>query len=433
MTLVVAAATASGGVRRAAAQSSIPVVSLPGATVKSADKFGMIMNVRELPGGKLLVDDGKNRLVKLLTPELATDRIVLDSSLAVANTYGNFPLPLVTYVGDSTLFASPNKAHGVLVLDPSGDLTRALAMPRPGQPAEMRRAAADNRGRIIWMAFAPVIRKPAPGVPPAISDSAPLVRADLVARTTDTVAYVARPMARLDVWNTRQNELSFWTPDPLKSIDEWAVLTDGSIAIVRGHDFRVDFLRPDGTKESTPKLPFDWKQLSDEDKQKLIDTVQATWRAQAANNTLIVTAERSPTPWPRSALSGTDDPSAPKHPSFDTTKAVRTEALLEGSALVRIPDKPPIEDVFDYYPPIRTGGVLADMDDRLWILPTISKQSKAGELVYDVVSSKGDMVERVRVPLGRYIVGFGRDGVVYMAVGNTRDGFTIERSQLPSR
>lgn len=415
----------------AGAQSAVPVVTLPDATVRSAERFGLIMDVRELPGGKLLVDDGKNRMVKLLTPTLTTDHIVLDSSLAAANTYANFPLPLIPYLGDSTLFSSPGKAHGVLVIDPSGKVTRALAMPHPGEPAQLRRALADNRGRIVWMAFAPVTRKPAPGIPPTISDSAPLLRADLVARTTDTIAFVARPMARIDIWNARQNELSFWQPDPLKSIDEWAILTDGSLALVRGHDYRIDWVRPDGTKESTPKLPFAWKQLTDDDKQKLIDTVEAQWRARAANNALIPTNEHPPTPWPRRALSGSDDPNAPKHPSFDTTTAVVSDVLLEGPSKVRLPDAPALDDVTDYYPPIRTGAALADLDDHLWILPTLSNQSKAGELVYDVVSSKGEMLERVRAPLGRYIVGFGHDGVVYLATGNTRDGFTIERSQLP--
>ncbi len=430
--LALAAVVASGAPRWAAAQSSVPVVTLPAATVRSADTFGMIMNVRELPGGRLLVDDGKRRTVKLLAPTLATDRIVLDSSLTAANGYGNFPLPLIPYLGDSTLFPSPNKARGVLVIDPDGNVTRALAMPRTSDAALLRRASADNLGRVVFMAFAPVTREPGPGAPPAISDSAPLLRADFAARTTDTIAFVARPMARVDVWNSRQDQLSFWLSDPLKSIDEWAILSDGSLALVRGHDYHIDWLRSDGTKESSPKMPFDWKPLSDDDKQRLVDTVQAAWREQAASNTLITTAERSPTPWPRRVLSGTDDPAAPRRPSFDTTSAPRTEALLVGSVLARIPDKPAIENVFDYYPPMRTGAAIADLDNRLWILPTLSKQSQAGELVYDVIGARGELVERVRVPSGRYIIGFGRDGVVYLAVGSTRDGFTIERSRLPS-
>jgi hypothetical protein len=432
--VVFATAIAAGYGRPAAAQAPVPVVALPNASVTSADRFGTIMNVRELPGGKLLVDDGKNRLVKLLTPALATERIVLDSSLAAPNSYGNFPLALIPYLGDSTLYPSVNKARAVLVIDPSGNITRALAMPNQRDLALLRRVAVDDRGRIIFMAFPPVTRQPATGVPPALSDSAPLLRADLAARTTDTIAWVARPMQGFDIWTVQtrvHRELTFWQPDPLKAIDEWTVLSDGSLAMLRGHDYHIDWLRSDGTRESSPKLPFDWKALTDADKQRLIDTLRAQWRSQGESNTLIVTAERSPTPWSNRAMSGSDDPAAPFHPSFDTTTAVMTNVLLEGRSFVRIP-APALDDVFDYYAPVRSGAALADMDNRLWILPTTSKQSNAGELVYDVVSTKGEMIERVRLPLGRYIVGFGRNGAVYMAAGDTRNGFTVERSTLPS-
>jgi hypothetical protein len=427
VTLSFCASGASGGQAPA-----IPVVTLPDAAARSTDHFGAIINVRELPGGKLLVDDGKNRQVKMLTATLATERVVLDSSLEAANTYGNFPLPLTAYLGDSTLYPSVNKARGVFVIDPSGNVARTLAMPRVSDVALMRRVGVDDKGRVLFMAMNPVTRPPATGVPPTLADSAPLLRADFLARTTDTIAWVARPYARVEVWTPRSSELSYWVADPLRSIDEWAVLTDGSLALVRGHDYHIDWLRSDGTKSATPKLPFDWKQMSDADKLALIDTVQAQWIAAAGNNSLLSRAEHSPTPWSRQAMSGSSDVNAPRHPSFDTTKAVRTEALLNGALLARMPDRPSPDQVYDYYAPMRAGAALADMANRLWLLPTISKQSKAGELVYDVVSSKGELLERVRVPLGRYIVGFGRDGVVYMATGGLSSGFTIERSKLPT-
>jgi hypothetical protein len=411
---------------------SIPVVDLPSATAKSAETFGAIINVRELPQGKLLVDDGKNYIVKLLTPGLATERIVLDSSKSAANAYGNFPLPLISYIGDSTLFASP---RGVLVLDPTGAVARVVALPQPKFAGQLRRAVyADDKGRLVFMASSPVTRVPAAGIAPTLSDSAPLLRVDFAARTTDTVAWVARPYTRIDAWNVdHAGELSFWLPDPLRSIDEWTILNDGSIAMVRGHDYRVDWLRSDGKKESSPKLAFDWRQMTEADKTTLIDTVQSQWISAARNKSLLIGPEHSPTPWPRTALSGSDDPAAPLHPSFDTTKAVPTVQLNNVHVLARMPDRPRADDVYDYYAPIRAGAALADMDNRLWILPTLSKQSRAGELVYDVVSTKSELLERVRVPQGRYIVGFGRDGVVYLAVGSlTGGGFTLERSKLPA-
>ncbi|HEY4133354.1 MAG TPA: hypothetical protein VGM50_22235 [Gemmatimonadaceae bacterium] len=409
---------------------TIPVATLSPPSATSTERFGTILNVRELPGRRLLVNDGKNRLVKLLTSTLATERIVLDSALESANTYGNFPLPLIPYLGDSTLFASPNKSRAVFVIDPNGNVTRNIAMPNPGDVALLRRAMVDNQGRIIFAARAPVVRRPAFGVPPALSDSTPLVRADLAARRNDTIAYIARPFVRIDTWNPRGNQLTFWQADPLRTLDEWTVLTDGSLALVRGHDYHVDWLRANGAKASTPKMPFEWKQLSDAEKTMLADSIQAHWRSAAEANALVVSAEHPPTPWPRTVLSGSDDPAAPTHPSFDTTKAIYTDALLSGRVLARLPDRPTVDQVYDYYAPMRDHAVMADRENRLWILPTLSKESKAGELVYDVVSSSGTLIEHVRMPLGRYIVGFGKNDAVYLAVGDMRSGFAIERATV---
>jgi len=44
--------------------------------------------------------------------------------------------------------------------------------------------------------------------------------------------------------------------------------------------------------------------------------------------------------------------------------------------------------------------------------------------------AKWDLFERVRIPLGRLIVGFRRGGVVYVVSGNRAEGFTVERSTL---
>jgi hypothetical protein len=34
--------------------------------------------------------------------------------------------------------------------------------------------------------------------------------------------------------------------------------------------------------------------------------------------------------------------------------------------------------------------------------------------VYDVINTKGELVDRVQLPANRVVVGFGADGVVYM-------------------
>jgi hypothetical protein len=93
----------------------------------------------------------------------------------------------------------------------------------------------------------------------------------------------------------------------------------------------------------------------------------------------------------------------------------------------------PLSEVADYYPPIRPGAAMPDLDGNLWILPTTSKQSQHGELVYDIVNTKGELFERVRLPVGRLVAGFGKGGVVYMTSGDRTTGFFVERTRLPWR
>jgi hypothetical protein len=82
----------------------------------------------------------------------------------------------------------------------------------------------------------------------------------------------------------------------------------------------------------------------------------------------------------------------------------------------------------DYKPPFFAGSVRADADGNLWIR-TIPTKAVAGGPVYDVVNRQGGLVDRVQIPAGRMIIGFGAGGVVYLA---NRDGNTtyLERARV---
>jgi len=84
----------------------------------------------------------------------------------------------------------------------------------------------------------------------------------------------------------------------------------------------------------------------------------------------------------------------------------------------------------DYVPPLRSGYTMGDADGNLWILPTSSAQSERGELVYDVVSSKGVLTERVRIPLGRTVVAFGTGGIVYLSHRESKGEWRLEQRKV---
>ena len=90
----------------------------------------------------------------------------------------------------------------------------------------------------------------------------------------------------------------------------------------------------------------------------------------------------------------------------------------------------PLSEIPDYFPPIHRNTAGPDLDGNLWVLTTTTAQSLHGELVYDVLNPARGLFERVRMPIGRSIAGFGRGGVVYLQSGDRAGGFTLERVKV---
>ena len=167
---------------------------------------------------------------------------------------------------------------------------------------------------------------------------------------------------------------------------------------MRGVDYHIDWIMADGSKKSTPKMMFDWRRLTDADKQArldsakhVIDSIKATGRD------------------PYQIISSFDARVDTIHPTIEYA---------------------PLDRMADYFPPIRVGSTLSEGDGNIWILPTTSSQTGAG-LLYDVVNNKGELFQRVRAPNDRIILGFGRGGVVYMAALVAPNEWVLERTRLP--
>jgi len=73
----------------------------------------------------------------------------------------------------------------------------------------------------------------------------------------------------------------------------------------------------------------------------------------------------------------------------------------------------PLSEMADYVTPMRRGTVKADEDGNLWVLPTATSLAKGG-LLYDVIDKKNGLKERVQIPPGFLVAGFGRGGIVYL-------------------
>jgi hypothetical protein len=182
--------------------------------------------------------------------------------------------------------------------------------------------------------------------------------------------------------------------------DAWAVLSDGSIAIVRSSDYHIDWVRPDGRRESSPPLQPGRRPLTLAEKQRLIDAVrQARLREDSA-------WVRPFDPRPRGEASGT---------AQDVVY-------------------PAAQDLPDYVGIFDPALVIADLTGRLWVrrLPEFDVPGEPPGLVYDVIDTRGVVVDRIRVTGGESVIGFGR-GAVYVGTTTLAEGTLIARVPMPIR
>jgi len=408
------AASAVGG------QANVRVLELPSAASKTQTTLGSVLDVRDVGGGRVLVNDGARRRMLLMDSSLKVLSVPIDSAPGNTNSYGPRAVPVVRYVGDSLLTSDMN-ARTMLVMSPAGQVVRAIAQPLEDFPVMLPNhgAAFDAKGRMIFQGFPKQNFEAIRAMSDAQrvsqkGDSTPILRADLNTRRIDTLAMLQWGGTTKLMGRATEGGPVRYSVFPIETVDNWAFLSDGSLAIVRGQDYHIDWIDPDGTKHSTTKLPYDWRRLTDEDKQKLIDSTR-TASAETMGRAL---APRAAPP-----SDGPQQPGARRFVPSDPA-APKQRAAVEYLA-------PELKDLPDYYPPIRLNSAMPDLDGNLWILPTSSAQSKQGELVYDVVNPKGDF-HRVRIPVGRSIAGFGKGGIVFLQSGDRTNGFYLERTKIPN-
>ena len=261
---------------RTNAQTKPLVLELSKPEAVSATQFGLVLSVVPLANGRLLVNDGARRRLVVLDANLSNASVLIDSVAVGGQAYGPVASPLIPYVGDSTLFVD-GVARALLLIGPQGTVARTMAPPKPSDLSYLTFGASgtDTNGSLVYLSRFPLVPSySAESVMSIVpSDSSPLVRANFDSRTTDTLTRLRQlngmPATIASAGGVTTTRI---TINPLIAIDEWSVMSDGTVAVVRGHDYHVDLFRADGSKLSGPKLPFTFKRLTDADKQGLIDS-----------------------------------------------------------------------------------------------------------------------------------------------------------------
>lgn len=419
------------------AQSLPPIRQLGPVTAVGKDSFRAVTTVRQLPGGRVLVNDILDRRVVMLDSSLSIVSVVADTTSATATAYGARPGGLIAYHGDSTLFIDP-ASLSMLLIDPAGKVGRVMSAPRANDVGFLvggpfGNPGFDAQGRLVYRAPPRLVfTGPPPGAGqlpqfPTPPDSAALVRFDLATRKLDTVTWFKTPKVNLTITRSPGGEVRVSSVvNPLPQGDDWAILPDGSIAIVRGRDYHVDFVGPQGVT-SAPKIPFEWERLSDSGKVAFIDSAKVALEKMRASGQLNFGFGTVQTRTVENGAGGAGD----RRPGAGRDSSVRSAESRDSGAVRADPRFPTLtlvqpSDLPDYKPAFTPGSTRADPDGNLWIR---TSQNVDGRPVYNVINSKGQLIDRVQLPQNRTLIGFGSGGVVYLGV---RDGTTahLERARV---
>ena len=436
---LIVAASAAG-----AQQQPLPPVRPLGPVIATSDEpMSSVSQVRALPGGRVIVHDLTGRRVLMFDSTFKHVTVIADTTGATANAYGSRLGGLIAYRGDSSLFVDP-QSISMLVIDPNGKIVRTMAAPLPNEVnaligGQNGTPGFDAQGRLVYRAqirpvFTSRAAEPGKFQMPQIPDSSYVVRVDLKTRKVDTAATFRIPKVTMNMTSDDNGRVMITsTVNPIPWTDDWALLSDGTLAVVRGQDYRVDFVAPDGKVTSGPKMPFEWQRLSDEDKAAIIDSTKTAMQklrdAQIAQLAAANPEQAKADSAKNAAASGRQ-----RVQSSDGGNVTVTFGGRGGGPGAAGPigfTMPPLQFVAlsempDYRPAFRQGAARGDADGNLWI--RTSKVSGNGT-EYDVIDNKGELKDRVLVPPGRVIAGFGPGGMVYMGV---LDGMStrLERAKI---
>jgi hypothetical protein len=369
----------------ARAQSRPSPRALGAVTAATSEPIGDARSIRPLSDGRVLVNDVNGRRLVLLDASLQHITVIADTTAATSRAYGKGLQGLLRFTGDSSIIQD-QITRAYLIVAPDGKIARVIPAPplvipglplakQPPQPLGQP-AAYDENGHFLYVSPSPYFLGLLPDgfvgdtlmVGP---DSTALLRQRVGALAVDTLVSLKAARIRQAVTRRegRGNGRRALNPIPLG--DDWTVLGDGTIAIVRASDYHVDWVTPDGKVSSSPKIPAEWVRLTESMKVAIMDSVRA---AQSLDV-------------PRGGRSA----SSPAPPAYVTPS-----------------------DLPDFRPPFMIGFTRADAENRVWVRENQNPPSSAP--IYDVIDRQGRLTDRVQLPAGSALVGFAPGAVYFTSV-----------------
>ena len=362
----------------------VPTVPLGGATATFADPFTIVGAVRELPGGKVIVVDPRDKVVQLV--DMAGGSAVKIGREGSGPGEYQFPRTLLALPNNETLLVDPLQTR-FLRIDATGKVVETLSYPTSMGPG-FQAVGTDAQGRIYWEGSSfgggggQLTFRTGDDGNVASADSVPVIRWDRRTNKLDTLVMVKGPQMKVNVSGGSNARSVMIRQQPYTSRDGWGVANDGRVAIARSNPYRVDMVTGAGQRMSGPVISSQALPITSRDKEDFLK------------------AQRNAPRMTRTVGGGGGTPPALPDPTADDYEWPATKPYFD-AASVRVSP---------------TG--------ELWSL----RSRPAGDdiPVYDVFNAQGRLVRRVTFPAKTRLVGFGQ-GTIYVARSDEDDLQYLER------
>jgi hypothetical protein len=182
--------------------------------------------------------------------------------------------------------------------------------------------------------------------------------------------------------------------DAFDPIDAWGVFRDGRVIVVRGRDYGIELIDPDGRVTKAGRGPTPLLPLTREDAERTRDSLN---RARAEVLRMM----------PMNPMAG----------EAGATPGSRPEPAL--------PDPLPT-----HWPLLRGDEVRVDWQERAWV-SVRSTPRDTGATRYDLFDRDGRFLKAVEVGAGGIVIGFGRSAV-FVAWRDADDLSWVKRHPLPA-
>ena len=241
---------------------------------------------------------------------------------------------------------------------------------------------------------------------PDFPDSSALVRVDLTSRKVDTAAFFKIPKTKMNVMQTEKGISMTSEINPMQIVDDWAVTDDGSIAIIRGQDYHIDWVDADDRITSSAKIPFDWQRLTDEDKVAIIDSTKTAMEAARAK----MAAGGGPMMMGPGAGGG-ERVTIMQFGRWRRRRR-RAQSSDEGAAGAGLNMSPLVfvapSELPDYRPAISAGSAKPDLDGNVWIRTSATRAGSSPARSTTSSTARASWSIAFRCPLGARSSALGR-------------------------